>query len=81
MDKKMVDANAAYEQYHVTRSWLREHRLAGTIRCTETHGRGRDGRAWVRYLYNVEDLENELRMFSPRKCGWHGARQARVDKW
>ena len=81
MEKKLMDANEAHEVYGVTRAWLRGHRNAGTIRCSETHGKGRDGRPYVRYFYNVQDIERELRMFSPRGCGWQGARQAGVGQW
>lgn len=63
---KMVGANEAYQLYHVTRAWLREHRNSGSIRCSETHGRGFDGRSYVKYLYNVEDIERELQSFSTR---------------
>ena len=81
METKTISANEAFEIYHVTRAWLRGHRNAGTIRFAETHGKGRDGKAYTKYLYYVQDIERELKMFSPRGCGWQGARQAGVERW
>lgn len=63
---KTVGANEAYQLYHVTRAWLRERRNAGSIRCSETHGVGANGRPYVKYLYNVEDIERELQSFATR---------------
>ena len=63
---KMVSANEAYQLYHVTRAWLRERRNAGTLQCSETHGVGFDGKHYIKYLYNVSDIERELRSFASR---------------
>ena len=63
---KTVGANEAYQLYHVTRAWLRERRNAGSIRCSETHGVGFDGRPYIEYLYNVEYIERELKSFATR---------------
>ena len=63
---KTVGANEAYQLYHVTRAWLRERRNEGKIRCSETHGVGFNGRPYIKYLYDVEDIERELASFASR---------------
>lgn len=57
---KLIDANGAHREYCVTRAWLRSMFENGRIRRGETHGVDAHGRPYVRYLYNVEDIEKVL---------------------
>ena len=57
---KTIDANEAYRVYHVTRAWLRENRNAKSIRCAPLFGLDMYGKEYIRYLYNVADIEREI---------------------
>ena len=57
---KLIDANGAHREYCVTRAWLRSMFENGRIRRGETLGVDAHGRPYVRYLYNVEDIEKVL---------------------
>ena len=58
---KTLDANEAFRVYHVTRSWLRQKREAGIIRCAAIKGHDMYGKEYTRYLYDVEDIEREIK--------------------
>ena len=62
-----ITAADAYDKYRVTRAWLRTNAEAGNIRRTGLHCISRaTGQPCVRYLYNVQDIERELRAWASR---------------
>lgn len=58
---KTIDANEAFRVYHVTRAWLRQKRASGAIRCAALKGNDMYGKEYTRNLYNVEDIEREIK--------------------
>ena len=58
---KTIDANEAFRVYHVTRAWLRQKRATGAIRCAALKGNDIYGKEYTRNLYNVEDIEREIK--------------------
>lgn len=58
---KTIDANEAFRVYHVTRAWLRQKRASGAIRCAALKGNDMYGKEYIRNLYNVEDIEREIK--------------------